>query len=251
MKALLGKAYGLEQKDVESGGGRLHDKTRKVRVEGAWRERKKIYENLKNVDAVIQSFNVIERIATVSQYAWIPLGDSTYYMGLAGGDFIEIVKETPTYYEVRAVLESREKKAQDDSEDSQESAEAKELKFIGSAPDWKQAIQIADSWLTMNGINHYYMHRDQPWRGKPPSKAQVHTAHKLTGLEEEFLSTLNRGQVSDLITSARALLLPVESITIADEVPVENSSKNTEFKSKTSTQAKTVFHTWQFQLNFS
>lgn len=117
--------------------------------------------------------------------------------GLADGDFIEVVAETDSYFEIRAVVDS-------------------ELKFVGAGPSWSEAIALADSWLARHGVKGVLTRRDHGWREKDAREAQVNLAHRLTGLPKDFLSSLKRGQVSDLITSARALLLPVQSIDLGE-----------------------------------
>jgi hypothetical protein len=136
-------------------------------------------------------------------------------MGLADGDFIEVVAETDSYFEIRAVVDS-------------------ELKFVGAGPSWTEAIALADSWLARNAVNGVFTRRDHGWREKDAKEAQVNLAHKLTGLPKDFLSSLKRGQVSDLITSARALLLPVQSVELGERESVVTSAE---------------WHRWQFQAN--
>ena len=211
--SLLATGYGLSQKEVETSTAFLHEKARRSRVEKGWRERRKLFEGLRSVEAVMRTFDIIERVSRVSRYAWIPLGMNSYYMGLADGDFIEVVAETNTYFEIRAVVDS-------------------ELKFIGAGPSWTEAIALADSWLARNGVDGGFTRRDRGWREKHAKEAQVNLAHKLTGLPKDFLSSLKRGQVSDLITSARALLLPVESVELGGREPVVCE-----------------WHRWQFQPN--
>jgi superfamily II DNA or RNA helicase len=219
LPSLLGTGFGIGRGEVEDGGGFLHEKARRNRVEKGWRERQNLYEGLRSVEAVTHTFDIIERVSRVSQYAWIPLGMNSYYMGLADGDFIEVVAETETYFEVRAV-------------------EDRELKFIGSGPTWKEAIAVADGWLRRKGVNDCFSRRDQGWREKESKPAQVGLAHRLTGLPQGFLSSLKRGQVSDLITSARALLLPVESLK-----SVGSNNGGVELHQEGG------WHKWQFQLN--
>lgn len=235
LPSLLGSGYGITRAEIEDGAGFLHDKARRNRVEKGWRERLNLYEGLRSVEAVTRTFDVIERVSRVSQYAWIPLGMNSYYMGLADGDFIEVVAETNNYFEVRAV-------------------EDRELKFIGSGPSWKEAIAVADGWLRRHGVNDCFSRRDQGWREKEAKEAQVYLAHKLTGLPKGFLSSLKRGQVSDLITSARALLLPVESIKLvqsqktalgADLVKAGMAASDAD----AGMQNDGEWHKWQFQLN--
>jgi hypothetical protein len=201
---------------VESGNAFLHEKARRNRVEKGWHERSKLYESLRSVEAVMKTFDIIERVSRVSRYAWIPLGINSYYMGLSDGDFIEVVAETDSYFEIRAVVES-------------------ELKFIGAGPSWTEAIALADSWLACNGVDGGFTRRDRGWREKHAKEAQVNLAHKLTGLPIEFLRSLKRGQVSDLITSARALLLPVETVELGEREPMVSGVGE--------------WHRWQFQAN--
>ena len=184
-------------------------------MEKGWRERSKLYEGLRSVEAVMRTFDIIERVSQVSRYAWIPLGLNSYYMGLPDGDFIEVVAETNSYFEIRAVVDG-------------------ELKFIGAGPSWNEAIALADSWLACHGVNGVFTRRDHGWREKHAKEAQVNLAHKLTGLPRDFLSSLKRGQVSDLITSARALLLPVESVELSE---------------RESAMTTAEWHRWQFQPN--
>ncbi len=151
------------------------------------------------METVEQTFDVIERVSRVSEYAWLPLGTNTYFMPIGQGGFIECVLEHANYYEVRAV-------------------EEKELKFIGSGSTLKEAMAIADSWVARHGLNFNLQVRSRPWRNLTPSAGQVFRAHKLTGLPQDFLKGLTRGQVSDLITSAEALLLPFEELKTASEL---------------------------------
>jgi len=213
--SLLAVGYGISSKEVEAGNAFLHEKARRNRVDKGWRARIKMYEGLRSVEAVMGTFDIIERVSRVSRYAWIPLGMNSYYMGLADGDFIEVVAETDTYFEIRAVVDS-------------------ELKFIGAGPSWTEAIVLADSWLAHNGVDGVFTRRDHGWREKHAKEAQVNLAHKLTGLPKDFLSSLKRGQVSDLITSARALLLPVQSVELGERESVVTSAE---------------WHRWQFQAN--
>jgi len=214
--SLLATGYGISRKEVESGNAFLHEKARRNRVEKGWHERSKLYESLRSVEAVMKTFDIIERVSRVSRYAWIPLGINSYYMGLSDGDFIEVVAETDSYFEIRAVVES-------------------ELKFIGAGPSWTEAIALADSWLACNGVDGGFTRRDRGWREKHAKEAQVNLAHKLTGLPIEFLRSLKRGQVSDLITSARALLLPVETVELGEREPMVSGVGE--------------WHRWQFQAN--
>jgi len=130
--------------------------------------------------------------------------------------------------------------------------EDRELKFIGSGPSWKEAIAVADGWLRRLGVNDCFSRRDQGWRGKEAKESQVHLAHKLTGLPKGFLSSLKRGQVSDLITSARALLLPVESIKLVQSQKRAfgaDPGKAGIAASDVGMQNDGEWHKWQFQLN--
>ena len=222
LSTLLGLGFGLSRGEVEAGGGFLHEKARRSQVEKGWRERLNLIGGLRTVEGATETFDIIERVSKVSDYAWIPLGMKTFYMGLADGDFIEVVAETESYFEVRAV-------------------EDQELKFIGSGTSWRDAIAIADGWLRRHGVNDCLSRRDQGWRAKEAKPAQVYLAHTLTGLPKPFLSSLRRGQVSDLITSARALLLPVESITLGNGGAEGGSVVGLEGDGQ-------GWHRWQFQL---
>jgi superfamily II DNA or RNA helicase len=193
LATLLESSYGLSRAQIEKGDGYLHEQARKKKVEDAWRERIKLFQSLRTVENVEQTFDVIERVSQVSEFAWIPLGAATYFMNIGEGRFCEVVKEHDNYFEVRAVEESA-------------------LTFIGSGNDLKSAIAIADVWLASHGINYCLQHRSAPWRQKEPTASQVQAARRLTGLPEKFLFTLRRGQLSDLITSATALLLPFEEV---------------------------------------
>lgn len=197
LNSLIANAYGVSTAEIEAPGGYLHEKAHKARVEDAWRERLKLYQSLRTIDAVQETFDVIERVSKVSEFVWIPLGAKTYYMSIGEGSFCEVVEERENYFEVRAVQES-------------------ELTFIGSGPDLKSAIAIADSWVATHGINYMLQQRNQPWRQKDPTDNQVATASRLTGLPESFLRSLKRGQLSDLITSACALLMPVGELKAGD-----------------------------------
>lgn len=223
LTSLLASGYGVSQKTIEDGPGHLHEKARRERVEEGWRERLKMLEGLRSVEAVEETFDIIERVSQVSDYAWIPLGASTYYMSIGGGSFVEVVREHDGYYEVRAV-------------------EDKELKFIGSGSTLKETMAVADAWVLRHGLNFNLQVRSRPWRKLEPRPGQIFKAHKLTGLSQDFLKGLTRGQLSDLITSAEALLLPFEEIKPAAE-------KN--FPDAAIGGADKRFHMWQFGSNRS
>lgn len=207
LSSVIAGSYGVSKKRVEEDAGFLHDQGRVERALEGWRERLKMYESLRSVEAVEETFDVIERVSKVSEFAWLPLGMNTYFMPIGQGGFVEVTLEHQNYFEVRAV-------------------EEKELKFIGSGSTLKEAMSIADSWVSRHGLNFNLQVRSRPWRNLTPSSGQVFKAHKLTGLSQEFLTGLTRGQVSDLITSAEALLLPFEDLRAsgtsdsADALPV-------------------------------
>lgn len=73
-------------------------------------------------------------------------------------------------------------------------------------------------------------------------------AHLLTGLPKEFLSSLKRGQVSDLITSARALLLPVETIKLGESEKGQGGAGVLGRESGVGLEGGQDWHRWQFQL---
>src|ERR1051326_5164696 len=91
--SLLETAYGVPREQIEKGDGFLHEQARKARVEEGWRERAKLYESLRSVETVQETFDVIERVSQVSEFAWIPLGAKTYYMNIGDGRFVECVEE--------------------------------------------------------------------------------------------------------------------------------------------------------------
>lgn len=218
LATLLESSYGVRREQIEKGDGYLHEQARQKRAEDAWRERIKLFQSLRTVESVEQTFDIIERVSKVSEYAWLPLGLNTYLMPLGEGGFIECVREHDSYYEVRAV-------------------EEKELKFVGSGSTLKEAISIADEWVARHGINFNLQVRSRPWRNLEPSPGQIFKAHKITGLAQEFLGRLTRGQLSDLITSAEALLLPFEEVGVGDkkrlpDLAIGNTGE--------------LLHTWQF-----
>jgi hypothetical protein len=218
LPSVIAGSYGVSKKRVEAGGAYLHDQSRVERAQEGWRERLKMYEALRSVESVEETFDVIERVSKVSEYAWLPLGLNTYLMPIGQGGFIECVLEHDNYYEVRAV-------------------EEKELKFVGSGSTLKEAIGIADAWVARHGLNFNLQVRSRPWRNLEPSAGQIFKAHKLTGLPREFLQALKRGQVSDLITSAEALLLPFEEL---------KSGDRTNFPETSAGRRGESLHMWQF-----
>lgn len=230
LPSLIGSGYEITNGEVEEEAGFLHEKARRNRVERGWFERRKLVENLQSIDAVTRTFDIIERVSRVSQYAWIPLGMKSYYMGLSDGDFVEVVAEADNYFEVLAVVD-------------------RELRFIGSGSSWAEAIEVADRWIARTGAADFFARRDQGWREKEAKEAQVGLAHKLTGLPKEFLRSLKRGQVSDLITSARALLLPVEEIGLSDSERIAGGGGAASLKLGRSGDAGERWHQWQFQSN--
>ena len=215
LNSLIASAYGLSREQIAKGGGYLHEQSRKARVEEGWRERIKLYQSLRSVETVQETFDVIERVSQVSEFAWIPLGAKTYYMNIGEGRFCEVCEEHDKYFEVRAIEEA-------------------ELKFIGSGPDLKSAIQIADVWLARHGINYTLQQRSQPWRHKEATESQVGAARRLTALPEKFLRTLKRGQLSDLITSATALLSPTGELKLPAQLQAGGNSNGDQL------------HVWQF-----
>lgn len=218
LNSLIGSSYGVPKERIEGEGGYLHEQERAERVQEAWRERLKMHKWFRSVESVEETFDVIERVSKVSELAWLPLGASTYMMPIGDGGFIECCREHENYFEVRAVVDN-------------------ELEFIGSGGTFKEAMAIADGWVARHGLNFNLQVRSRPWRKLEPRPGQIFKAHMLTGLPREFLSGLTRGQLSDLITSAEALLLRDEEITVS---------------TKTSSQEGPIvgggnsLHLWQF-----
>ena len=181
--SLIAAAMEISEEAVATGKP-LHEQSWLERERRAWLERQRLLRSLQE-DDLEEMFDVIERITAASTYAWVPLG-TTLYMDLGGGDFCEVVEDGPGYFEVRAALEGA-------------------LSCIGTAKTRARALEIADSWLDRHGVNDYLHRRTQDWRAKKPTSAQIGVAHSLTKRAKKDLERLTRGQLSDLITSAKAL----------------------------------------------
>ena len=153
----------------------------------AWGERRKLLDELCSGEVVIERFDVIERLSQVSVYAWVPLG-STLYMPLEEDDFIEVVEENPMCFEVRLCV-------------------AGELEVAGTSATREGAVHIADAWVSKHVRDKSLILRGSTWRAKKASEKQVGYAHALTNLPRNLLFRMTSGQISDLIRSARALLV--------------------------------------------
>jgi len=149
-----------------------------------------LLEELCSEEAVIERFDVIERLSQVSVYAWVPLA-STLYMPLEDDDFIEVVEENPMCFEVRLCV-------------------AGELEVAGTSSSREGALHIADGWVSQHVRNKSLILRGSTWRTKAASGKQIGYAHALTKLPTELLNGMTSGQISDLIRSARALLVEPE-----------------------------------------
>lgn len=168
----------------------LHRQASRSGALRAWRERRKLLEELCSEEAVIERFDVIERLSQVSVYAWVPLA-STLYMPLEDDDFIEVVEENPMCFEVRLCV-------------------AGELEVAGTSSSREGALHIADGWVSQHVRNKSLILRGSTWRTKAASGKQIGYAHALTKLPTELLNGMASGQISDLIRSARALLVEPE-----------------------------------------
>jgi hypothetical protein len=168
----------------------LHEQAGRSGALHAWRERRKLLEELCSEEAVIERFDVIERLSQVSLYAWVPLA-STLYMPLEDDDFIEVVEENPMCFEVRLCV-------------------AGELEVAGTSSSREGALHIADGWVSQHVRNKSLILRGSTWRTKSASGKQIGYAHALTKLPKELLNGMTSGQISDLIRSARALLVEPE-----------------------------------------
>jgi superfamily II DNA or RNA helicase len=168
----------------------LHQQAGRSGALHAWRERRKLLEELCSEEAVIERFDVIERLSQVSVYAWVPLA-STLYMPLEDDDFIEVVEENPMCFEVRLCV-------------------AGELEVAGTSSSREGALHIADGWVSQHVRNKSLILRGATWRTKAASGKQIGYAHALTKLPTELLNGMTSGQISDLIRSARALLVEPE-----------------------------------------
>lgn len=203
--------------DLICGRVALHDQASRSSALKGWRERRKLLEELTSPENLQIKFSVIERLAMVSAYAWVPLG-TTLYMPLAEGDFIEVVQETPWSYEIRLCLGG-------------------ELSIVGVASKRDRAISLADQWVTRNIANKSLLLRSAKWRNNKPSRGQIGYAQALTGLAEPLLLSLTCGQVSDLIKSARALLIE----------PNKNFSRTNHTEPQIEYLRPFTLHAWQVQ----
>lgn len=168
----------------------LNEQMKAVAQQAREEERTLLLNSLRELDSetLTRTFNVIERLSYVSSYAWVPLGDRCLHMTLGGnGDFIEIVTNTDTRWDVYVSIND-------------------ELYLKSSAPSREEALRQADNWLTREHRVHQYLtNRSEGWRQLGPTPTQLGRARRL-GLNIDILKTLSRGQVSDFITSALALI---------------------------------------------
>lgn len=208
------------EKEMVCGRIPLHDQASRSRALRAWNDRQKLLDELSSEESLQERFDVIERLARISAYAWVPLG-STLYMPLVDDDFIEIVEETPWSYEVRISING-------------------ELSIEQVASNRMRALEIADRWVTSHVSNKSLILRDAEWRRRDPSAEQLKYAHALTHLPVESLKSLSCGQVSDLIKSARALLVKP-----SEKLPVIKPSGG-----QPESNLTIVPHAWQVQHNF-
>lgn len=183
----LASYVGGPETDFVCGREALHHQASRNSVARGRMERRKLLEQLQSEETVKEQFDVIERLQSVSAYAWVPLG-TTLYMPLDGDDFIEIIEETPCSFEVRLCVGG-------------------ELFTEGTANLKRRAIEIADRWINRHIVNKSLLLNSAVWRKKEPSPEQIRYAQGLTRLPASLLKSLTCGQVSDLIKSARALLI--------------------------------------------
>jgi superfamily II DNA or RNA helicase len=179
---------GLDESEIDREGLLSIDELERIAKEREReRERLALREALQRLDHVQEMFSVIERLSYSSAYAWVPLGDKAIHMSFGTrGDFIEVVQENPLRWAIYTSIGDR-------------------LELRGYASSREAALEQADEWLDMQDLNHYLTNRDEPWRKESPTSAQLARAKRL-GLNVEILKQLARGQVSDLINSAQALL---------------------------------------------
>lgn len=168
----------------------LNEQMKAVAQQAREEERTLLLNSLRELDSetLARTFNVIERLSYVSSYAWVPLGDRCLHMTLGGnGDFIEIVTNTDNRWDVYVSIND-------------------ELQLQSSAATREEALRQADNWLTREHRVHQYLtNRNEGWRQLGPTPTQLGRARRL-GLNVDILKTLSRGQVSDFITSALALI---------------------------------------------
>ncbi|MFL6284608.1 MAG: DEAD/DEAH box helicase [Pyrinomonadaceae bacterium] len=200
----LAMMAGGSESDFVCGRVPIHVQASRNGAIQAWRERRKLLSEFSSEDSVLAKFDVIDRLSHVSAYAWVPLGNALY-MPLANDDFIEVVEVTPFSFEVKVCV-------------------AGELDDAATSSTREGALYLADQWVGRHVKNKALLLRDTEWRTRKPSEKQVTYAHGLTNLPKNLLYKLTSGQVSDLIKSARALLVQPPLAGMGDEAvggPVE------------------------------
>lgn len=173
----------------------LHEQAEEARAMLAWDEREKLLKILMSDEQIIEAFDVMSQLEAATAFLWVPLGD-VLFMPLLNGEFLEIVSAAISCYEIRGLLGGK-------------------FEVLGTAQTQKQALAIADNFLSARLDVERFITRDKTWRTKPPSEKQLVRAIELTGLAVKFLAGLNAGQISDIIRSALALRLKPQEIIAA------------------------------------
>ncbi|MBS1807505.1 MAG: DEAD/DEAH box helicase [Acidobacteria bacterium] len=181
--SLIAEAFEAQEEDL--GKGEIcQDATKQNQYMRAYKERMKALEQIRK-EGLAEFFDVVEKIAQGSQFAWIPFGESLF-MQLEGGDFLEVMRESPILYEIRVTRQGV-------------------IHPVGGARTIERAQMMAETWIMDHQKTCSLNDRSQGWRQLPPTDAQVQYANQLTGRAVEELQSLKRGMLSDLIILGRVL----------------------------------------------
>jgi hypothetical protein len=147
------------------------------------RERRRLISMMTSGSEVLKQgltefFDVIEKVGSGSLYSWIPLGE-IYYLDLSNGNFAEIMKRD-NCWEAQVAVDDH-------------------METIVCTYDLKEAFELADFYISEHYPANALIERKAPWRNTPPSEQQIKKARSLTGLEDTFFRSMNKGQLSDLI----------------------------------------------------
>lgn len=181
--SLIAEAFEAQEEDLGEGEV-CQDAAKQNQYMRAYKERMKALEQIRN-EGLEEFFDVVERVARGSQFAWIPFGESLF-MQLEGGDFLEVTKESPLLYEIRVTRQGI-------------------VQPVGAARTIERAQMMAETWIMDHQKTCSLNDRGQGWRQLPPTDSQVQYANHLTGRPIEELQSLKRGMLSDLIVLGRVL----------------------------------------------
>lgn len=181
--SLMAESFEANEEDCKKGMV-LQDASKSNAHLRAYNERQKALEQIRR-EGVQEFFDVVERVTQGSQFAWIPFGESLF-MQLEGGDYLEVVKESPILYEVRLTRQGQPHS-------------------MGAASSLNRAQLLAETWLIDNQKACPLNDRSQGWRQLPATDAQVEYAATLTQRPLQELRSLKRGMLSDLIILGKIL----------------------------------------------